>query len=487
MSSLFHIGEQQKENSHSICDADPFTFFFPVETKVKRLSPIGQAVTRHMFPSHDVHAVGHVQIDINLMLSHHKCCFQALPADILREIFLLVSSNAADVTQFPWTAAHICAEWRTIAMHTPILWSKIHVITTLPSRVLPCDMGEMAKLECLPSKEIEQLPRKFQMLELLMDHAPRWKVAYLSSGQEDVSLGNGLHRLRGRILNLECLSIDVGTFPMEFPFLKKNFSITSRLFKLAIRNNYDEEVVFPWQQIKRLVFNGFHDLPYILRALRSAQNVEHLTFSPNALRALDLNAVPIALPTIRCLDIDYDQINPPSLLSRIILPGLQKLFIDHDGLVEQGNLISLDFMTKNFVPFETVAYQEWHATFVPLVQFGPAFKDVIALWPTLMYLDVGFVPPIENIDLVFSFMIQRIVIPALRSLRITFRVCNIWEGSPRIGEQLVEVAMMRRNSLRVFEASVYVEKSQGGTAILSSADKASLEALKANGMSIKVR
>ncbi|KAK0490158.1 hypothetical protein EDD18DRAFT_1109710 [Armillaria luteobubalina] len=50
-----------------------------------------------------------------------------VPVDIMQEIFLLVSFNAVDITDFAWIATHTCTEWRDIAKQMPILWSKIHI------------------------------------------------------------------------------------------------------------------------------------------------------------------------------------------------------------------------------------------------------------------------------------------------------------------------------------------------------------------------
>ncbi|SJK99188.1 uncharacterized protein ARMOST_02478 [Armillaria ostoyae] len=60
----------------------------------------------------------------NLLERHRRTLsspIRKLPIDIMREIFLLASSNVADITDFSWTATHTCTERRAIAMQTPML------------------------------------------------------------------------------------------------------------------------------------------------------------------------------------------------------------------------------------------------------------------------------------------------------------------------------------------------------------------------------
>ncbi|KAK0237394.1 hypothetical protein EDD85DRAFT_830026 [Armillaria nabsnona] len=130
-----------------------------------------------------------------------------------------------------------------------------------------------------------------------------------------------------------------------------------------------------------------------------------------------------------------------------------------------------------------------YATFSPIVKFGPAFRKVITLCPTLTYLDVGFIPPREDIDGVFSFLNQENILPALRTLKLNFRICNLSEDCPCIGKRFTETAIKRRKTLRVIMLSLYIiaDEEIPDTALLGATDQATLEILKAEGMSATFR
>ncbi|KAK0220631.1 hypothetical protein IW262DRAFT_1297684 [Armillaria fumosa] len=113
---------------------------------------------------------------------------------------------------------------------------------------------------------------------------------------------------------------------------------------------------------------------------------------------------------------------------------------------------------------------------------GPAFQDVISQCPTLTHLVVGFTPPRETIDEVFSFINRPNMLPALRTLKIAFCKCTISEDGPYIGEWFIKTALSQKHSsLRVFEGSVRTKADEKllYTSILSATDKVSLEELKA--------
>ncbi|SJK99168.1 uncharacterized protein ARMOST_02456 [Armillaria ostoyae] len=404
--------------------------------------------------------------------------FRKLPIDIMREIFLLLSSNAADPTDISWIASHTCTEWRAIATQTPMLWSKIHVakdfnpyetyeflgVPELQSLFFSSKTSskeeivrralqlsgdlplEISFIVDLGGREVTY--KHIAMLQSLLDHAPRWKVAYLK-------VHEGARR------------VAIGACSGEFK-------------------------VIPWQQIQRLILFGVHHI-YFLDILRSAQSVGHLTLCPKSVYGYYVDNTDIApsiiLPAVHTLDL-LSKVNSLFLPSELILPTLEKLHVMKTDGDSRGKTITSNFMDRVGELLSSSGRPRLtHATFLPIVEFGPAFEHVIALCPTLTSLDVGFIPPRENIGQVFSFMNQRTVLPALRILKITFRDCNLSEDGPFIGERLVETAMIRRNSLTVFETSLYIKADEKVpyTTILGVTDKASLENLKAEGMSIMVR
>ncbi|PBK60736.1 hypothetical protein ARMSODRAFT_1026318 [Armillaria solidipes] len=441
--------------------------------------------------------------------------FRKLPIDIMREIFLLLSSNAADPTDISWIASHTCWEWRVIATQTPMLWSKIHV--TKDSN--PCETYEFVGVPELQSlffnsktsskEEIvrralqlsgdlplvisfivdmggRQFTRKHDaMLRSLLEHAPRWKVAYLK-------IREGAVHLRGRVPILESISIEISS-PFSGQRKYPNFiTVAPRLSTVAIGAcSGAYKVRFPWQQIQRLILIGVHHI-YFLDILRSAQSVGHLTLCPRSGYGYyvdNTDIVPsIILPAVHTLDL-LSQVNSLFLPSELILPTLEKLHVMKVDGDSRGKAITSNFMDRvGELLSSSGCPRLTHATFLPIVEFGPAFEHVIALCPTLTSLDVGFIPPRENIGQVFSFMNQRTVLPALRILKITFRDCNLSEDGLCIGERLVKTALVRRDSLKVFEVSLYIKADEQvpHTAILGTTDKASLEILKAEGMSITV-
>ncbi|KAK0237395.1 hypothetical protein EDD85DRAFT_906239, partial [Armillaria nabsnona] len=291
-----------------------------------------------------------------------------LPIDIMREIFFLASSNAADVTDFPWTATHVCREWRAIATQTPTLWSKIHIITDKGIGLQTYRLTHMHELKsCLSSTPLSKktvgcsktvgrplelsgdvplvvsflqpfvgtmkkrvVPDDIKMLDLLLDHAPRWKVAYIKfdhfgSGK---SFRDRLRRLRGRVPMLERITIKANLCPPE----TNDFLAVAPQLSTVVMGDDWGQLIFPWQQIQRLVFNGLHERSYLHDVLRSAQNVEHLTFCPiMVIGHVVGNTGPthsIILPAIVTLDLLSDNDNL-FLSSKIVLPALRKLRVEN--------------------------------------------------------------------------------------------------------------------------------------------------------------
>ncbi|KAK0430400.1 hypothetical protein EV421DRAFT_1935523 [Armillaria borealis] len=211
----------------------------------------------------------------NLIERHRQALsspIRNLPIDIMREIFRLASSNAADVTDFPWTATHICREWRAIATQTLTLWSKIHIITDQKIGIRTYHLMHMPELQsCLSSKlskktvgcsetvgralelsgnvllvvsflqdvintEERAVSDDSKMLDLLLDHTPRWKVAYLKfyhcrSGK---SFGDRFRRLRGRVPMLERIAIEASFYP---PDTNEFLAVAPQLSTVAIRDH----------------------------------------------------------------------------------------------------------------------------------------------------------------------------------------------------------------------------------------------------------
>ncbi|KAK0237417.1 hypothetical protein EDD85DRAFT_542536 [Armillaria nabsnona] len=451
-----------------------------------------------------------------------------LPVDIMREIFLLASSNAADVKDFAWVATHTCTEWRDIATQTPILWSKIHVVTDIRTYTRPCDFIAMPELEWLHStskgasnaecvgravelsrdvplvisymkptrwRTKKLLSKNVGMLDTLLDHAPRWKVAYLDASHDGALFRNKLQRLRGRVPMLESISInariasDGSTYPPDI------FDVAPRLRTVAIRDS-QRQLVFPWQQIRRLILNGFRDMSYLLHVQRSVKNVEHLTICPPSgpisLPSDTTNSgSSIILPAVHMLDVLSGTADPLFLPSELILPALEKLQVVKGDVDSGKNTITPNFTSQVGALLKSSGCVLTHATLLPIVVFGSAFEDVISQCPTLTYLDIGFTPPRENIDEVFSFINRPNMLPALRTLKIAFRNCNLARDGRCIGERFVQTALSRKHSsLRIFEGSVHLKadiKQLPYIPFLSVTDKASLEELKAEGMSITLR
>ncbi|KAK0485479.1 hypothetical protein EDD18DRAFT_1427991 [Armillaria luteobubalina] len=89
------------------------------------------------------------------LIEHHKRALSSpicrVPIDIMQEIFLLVSFNAADITDFAWIATHTCTEWRDITKQTPMLWSKIHIDMDIRTYIRPYHSVDMPGLKWLHS------------------------------------------------------------------------------------------------------------------------------------------------------------------------------------------------------------------------------------------------------------------------------------------------------------------------------------------------
>ncbi|PBK90903.1 hypothetical protein ARMGADRAFT_1014193 [Armillaria gallica] len=447
------------------------------------------------------------------------------PVDIMREIFLLASSNAADIKDFAWIATHTCTEWRDIATQTPMLWSKLLVATNIRTDTQPYSFIAMPEPKWLRStskgasnaecvgralelsqdvplvisyvaparrRQKELSDQEAEMLDMLLDHAPRWKVAYIDASNGGALIYDKLQRLRGRVPMLEsisintCLASDGSTYP-------DIFDVAPRLRTVTIRNSQGQ-LVFPWRQIRRLILNGVRDMSYFLHVLRSVKNVEHLTIFPKGgrtgLPSVTTNAgSSIILPAVHMLDV-LSGIDRLFLPSELIVPALEKLKVVKGDADSRMNTITPGFTSQVGELLRSSGCVLTHATLLPIVDFGPAFEDVISQCPALTYLDIGFTPSRENIDKVFSFINRPNILPALQTLKIAFRNCTLAEHGRCIGERFVQTALSRKHSsLRIFKGSVHItaDKKLPYTPFLSATDKASLEELKAEGMSITVR
>ncbi len=221
------------------------------------------------------------QARVRDLLRRYRCALsppiRRLPVDILREIFLLASSNAADVKDFAWIATHTCTEWRDIATQTPMLWSKIHVATDIRTDTRPHSFIAMPELkwlrstskgpsntECIgrtlelsrdvplvisyiaPTRRSDQ---DVEMLDMLLDHAPRWKVAYLDASNGSALFCSKLQRLRGRVPMLESISINARIPSDRSSYSSDIFDVAPRLRTVAIRDP-QRQLVFPWLQIR---------------------------------------------------------------------------------------------------------------------------------------------------------------------------------------------------------------------------------------------
>ncbi|PBK90898.1 hypothetical protein ARMGADRAFT_1031995 [Armillaria gallica] len=182
--------------------------------------------------------------------------------------------------------------------------------------------------------------------------------------------------------------------------------------------------------------------------------------------------------------------DPLFLPSEMIFLVLENLHVGRNELDSRHCIVSgkfLDIMGRLLSGSGSILT---HATFLLIVDFGPAFEDVISLCPTLKYLDVGFTPLRENIDEVFLFINQQNMLPALQTLKIAFRNCNVVEAGQYIREWFVQMAMSQKHSsLRIFEGSMHIKANEElpYATILNATNNESLEELKAEGMSIMVR
>ncbi|KAK0484135.1 hypothetical protein EDD18DRAFT_1112187 [Armillaria luteobubalina] len=377
-----------------------------------------------------------------------------VPVDIMREIFLLASFNAADVTDFAWIATHTCTEWRDIAKQMPILWSKIHVdmdIRTYTRPYYSIDMPGFELLhssprptfdtECVPcalelSREVPLVisfikisilnpkdlsEQEVELLDMLLDHASRWKVAYVDVSHSATLLWDKLQRLRGHVLMLESFSINTRSAPDVSTYPHDIISVAPRLCTISIVCSR-VQLLFPWQQIQRLMLDRIYDMSYLLHILLSVKNTEHLTIC-NCGNSMDVNTSIIRLPTIHTLDLLSSSSLDSGLPSGMILPALEKLHVKA-GRIEMSLNIKMHPITQSFMS-----------------KVGELLKSS--------------------------------------------GKCTILEDGPYFGERFVKTALSRKHgSLRVFEGSVRtkIDMKLLYKSILSATDKVSLEELKAEGM-----
>ncbi|KAK0435321.1 hypothetical protein EV421DRAFT_1908796 [Armillaria borealis] len=228
-----------------------------------------------------------------------------------------------------------------------------------------------------------------EMLDMLLDHAPRWKVGYLDVQHGGALFNNRIQHMRGRVPMLERISIEASFSPSGSTYFHDVLTVAPRLSTVAIRD-YLGQLVFSWRQIQRLILHGLHDVPYFLHVLRSVKGIKHLTIFPKAVIGIRGDTTDfggsIILPAVHTLDLISDM-NPLFLLSGTILPALEKLHVGQDDMISWRKTITLRYMNEVGGLLSCSGCALTHATFLSIVEFEPAFQDVIAQCPALTYLN----------------------------------------------------------------------------------------------------
>ncbi|KAJ7742600.1 hypothetical protein B0H16DRAFT_1563092 [Mycena metata] len=296
---------------------------------------------------------------LNFVAEHQKvlATVRTLPNELLVEIFLRCADRDSSCEWNPdidpeWVLGRVCSRWRTVALSTPQIWSRIFISNgpfwqQFESRGLSVkpnfsrQMERSAEAPLTITFDVEtHFPDEVaeNMLTLLLSAAHRWQQANIC-----------LMRPGGRLLQ----PISATSFPqLRALFLKhgysRNLQSTSNpcaIFQSAplledlgfSGHSYNHRPwplarihVFPLSQIQRLTLKQYqYQISEFLDVIRSANDIVELSVEQWLERGEDPNAsldyTPVTLASLRTLSlVDAET----SFLRFMVVPAVQHLTLD---------------------------------------------------------------------------------------------------------------------------------------------------------------
>lgn len=264
---------------------------------------------------------------------------RTLPVDLLRQILILVSMTTASPDEIPTKSrpdsrislslGWICAQWRAVALATPIVWSSI---TT--------DLNPNIVEACIHRSGVHPLhvsiidntgrtsTRNASNLARLMQVSPRWQSARIRLNRGDLPT---LNPLQNRLPLLRQLALEVFNPPVAAqPCVA--FENAPMLSEITLEGMPPSALSHPTTQIRRLVLLNHFDKT-CLSAL--SLTYQHLTAAvlcisprrssqPTLIRQTSMSARHLELtPSSYGGKLIFDGID--SVLSNLVAPSLESL------------------------------------------------------------------------------------------------------------------------------------------------------------------
>ncbi|KAI0358097.1 hypothetical protein OH77DRAFT_1242088 [Trametes cingulata] len=285
-----------------------------------------------------------------------------LPPEILSEIFALVAISHYETQQrnhygpshaYKWiTLTHVCRTWRTVALSTPRLWSRI-VLTRPDVAREVLARSKKAPLWVSATLAYHDDPR-LEVLNTLMQESSRIKELRLTGPARMVQSLSTQWRLPATKLESMFLSSDVKPFDRDsfLPSQALSSEFLSgqvpRLRRLEIhRITVDWTSPLLCHTLKTLIVHARYDttpklgdFSQLLTALEGMPSLETLHLNEAIPRLPDdtanLPAVQrtVNLPALRSLDLFSDAIECANLLRHLSLPRNTRIVVN--GRTERG-------------------------------------------------------------------------------------------------------------------------------------------------------
>ncbi|KAI0369209.1 hypothetical protein BV20DRAFT_968410 [Pilatotrama ljubarskyi] len=285
-----------------------------------------------------------------------------LPPEILSEVFALVAISDYEAQRrnhygpshaYKWiTLTHVCRIWRTVALNTPRLWSRI--VLTKPD-VAREVLARSKKAPLWVSATVAYRDdARLPILDTLMQESSRIKEFRLTGPARLVQALSTKWRLPANMLESMFLSSDVKPFdrdsflptlPLSSDFLSGQIPRLRRLEIHRITVDWTNPLFCP--SLKTLIVHARYDttpklgeFSQLLTALENMPLLETLNLNEAIPRlpddATNLPAVQhaVTLPALRSLDLFSDAIECAKLLRHLSLPHNTRIIVN--GRTDRG-------------------------------------------------------------------------------------------------------------------------------------------------------
>ncbi|KAF7353335.1 F-box domain-containing protein [Mycena sanguinolenta] len=291
-------------------------------------------------------------------LDSYKYPVLTLPTEIVTEIFLCFpppypSCSWLAGTLSPTSLAHICREWRQIALSIPLLWRAINLSndgTPLEQRIHICDLWLKWSHSWSLSIEFDDfgdgLAATSKVMELIALYRPHLEHLKLDIFIDKIDLGaieGSMPLLRHLDLDLKSVDFSYNTVSLrELPLLRS----------VVLSRTASRCAILPWAQLTSLVMNKVY-LDECVPILQQTSNLIHCEL----LRLYDPPDYG-SVTTLTCLESlvlkSTSSQYTAEYLQSFITPALQRLIIS-EGLLGHEPIRSLtDFISKSGAKLQEV-------------------------------------------------------------------------------------------------------------------------------------